>query len=95
MSEIRFEWDDRKDSANQRKHGVSFAEASSAFADEHGLLIGDPDHIEDEDRYILLGLSALLRLLVVVHCYRESDSVIQVISTRKTSKSERSQYRPR
>lgn len=95
MTQVRFEWDDQKNSANQLKHHVSFEEAASAFADEQGLLIGDPDHLDDEDRYILLGLSSELRLLVVVHCYRESDSVIRIISARKATKPERSQYRPR
>ena len=95
MTDIRFEWDNQKNSANQRKHRVSFEEASSAFADEQGLLIRDPDHLDDEDRYILLGLSSALRLLVVVHCYRESESVIRIISARKATKPERSQYRPR
>lgn len=60
MDDLEFEWDDRKNSANQRKHGVSFDEAVTAFADEQGLLIGDPDHVGDEDRFILLGLSSPL-----------------------------------
>lgn len=71
MTDLQFEWDDGKNRANQRKHGVSFEEASTAFADEQGLLIGDPDHLDDEGRFVLLGLSSALRLLVVAHCYRE------------------------
>ena len=95
MNDLEFEWDDRKNKANQRKHGVSFDEAATAFADEQGLLIGDPDHLEDEDRFILLGLSSAIRLLVVVHCYRESESVVRIISARKATKTERTQYQPR
>ncbi len=92
MSKIRFDWDDRKDASNRAKHGVSFDEASTAFADENGVLVHDPDHSDAEDRFVLLGLSSRLRLLVVVHCYRESDSVIRIISARKADKRERSEY---
>jgi uncharacterized DUF497 family protein len=67
---LRFEWDERKNTANRRKHGVSFEEAQSAFVDEHGLLIDDPDHSASEDRFVLLGMSSALRVLVVCHCYR-------------------------
>lgn len=84
------EWNDHKASANQRKHGVSFEEAASVLSDEEGLLIGDPDHIEDEARFVLLGLSSALRLLVVVRCHRESDSVIRIISARRATTTERS-----
>jgi hypothetical protein len=66
--EIEFEWDPRKDRANQAKHGVSFSEAATAFYDENGYLLDDPDHSDEEDHFVLLGLSSALRLLVVVHC---------------------------
>lgn len=92
MRELRFEWDPRKAAANRRKHGVGFEEAHSAFADEHALLITDPDHSEAEDRFILLGLSAALRVLVVVHCYRARDAVIRIISARKADPQERERY---
>jgi uncharacterized DUF497 family protein len=92
MAELRFEWDPKKNRENQRHHKVSFEEAETAFADEHGLLMPDPDHSEDEDRFILLGLSARLRLLVVCHTYREGDEVIRLISARKADRSERGQY---
>lgn len=92
MSDLRFEWDPRKAAANLRKHGVSFSEAQTVFADEHGLIIDDPEHSVEEDRFILLGVSATSRLLVVVHCYRASDSVIRVISARKADRIERQQY---
>ena len=95
MAELRFEWNSRKSTSNQRKHGVSFEEASTVFTDEHALLIDDPEHSEDEDRFILLGLSAALRMLVVCHCYRESDEVIRIISARKATQKERGFYNRR
>ena len=75
MAEIRFEWDPRKARANLAKHGVSFEEASTAFYDESGLILDDPDHSENEERFVLLGLSASVHLLVVVHCFRDADDV--------------------
>jgi hypothetical protein len=95
MTELRFEWDPKKDAANQRKHGVGFDEASTVFSDEHALLIDDPDHSDDEERFIILGLSANLRTLVVCHCYREAESIIRLISARKATPKERSQYAQR
>ncbi len=89
---MSFEWDDRKNASNRRKHGVSFEEASTAFFDENALLIGDPDHSGDEDRFILLGMSASLRVLVVCHCYREEDEVIRIVSARKADKLEHEDY---
>ena len=95
MAKLRFDWDPRKDSANQRKHGVSFEEALTVFSDERALLIDDPDHSDDEDRFALLGLSANLRILVVCHCYREADDIIRIISARKANRSERVEYQKR
>ena len=92
MAELRFDWDPKKNRTNQRDHKVSFEEAQTAFADEHGLLMADPDHSEDEDRFILLGLSARLRVLVVCHTYQEEDEVIRLISARTADRSERAQY---
>ncbi len=92
MSELRFEWSSRKAAENRKKHGVSFEEAKSAFLDENARVIPDPVQPEDEDRFILLGLSVQLRLLVVCHCYRQEDEVIRLISARKSDKSERKQY---
>jgi uncharacterized protein len=92
MSTIRFEWDPKKAEANLRKHKVSFEDAQSVFSDEHALLIDDPDHSEDEDRFVLLGLSGSLRLLVVVHCYRAKGSVVRIISARRADTQERSVY---
>jgi hypothetical protein len=92
MSEIEFEWDPRKDRANQAKHGVSFSEAATAFYDENGYLLDDPDHSDEEDHFVLLGLSAKLRLLVVVHCFRGRDATIRIISARKANPSETAVY---
>jgi uncharacterized protein len=89
---IRFEWDETKSASNRRKHGVSFEEASTAFFDENGLIVADPDHSEDEDRFVLLGMSSALRTLVVNHCYRGDDEVIRIISARKADRDERVQY---
>ena len=92
MADLRFEWDPRKNAANKRKHGISFDEAETVFADEHALLLDDPDHSDEEERFVLLGLSARFRVLVVVHNYRESEEIIRIISARKATKPERSQY---
>ena len=92
MADLRFEWDPEKDKQNQRKHGVAFEEAESVFADEYGLFMSDPEHSEDEDRFILLGLSSALRTLVVCHCYRVREDVVRIISARKANPSERGQY---
>ena len=92
MSNLRFEWDPKKDASNQRKHGVSFDEATSVFSDEHGLLTDDADQSDDEDRFVLLGLSSSLRTLIVCHCYREADSIIRLFSARKANKQERAVY---
>lgn len=89
---IRFEWDERKERLNRKKHGVSFAEAQSVFSDEHAILVRDPDASEEEDRFVLLGLSAIVRTLVVCHCYRRADEVIRIISARKANRKERLQY---
>jgi hypothetical protein len=92
MSGITVSWDDKKERENERKHGVSFGEAATVFADENARLHHDPDHSRGEDRFVLLGLSAKLRLLVVVHVYRQDESEIRIISARKASPKERTQY---
>ena len=92
MDDFRFEWDRAKARENARRHGVSFDEARTVFADENAILLDDPDHSATEDRFALLGLSAPLRLLVVAHCYREGDSVIRLVSARKATRTERAQY---
>lgn len=92
MSTLSFEWDERKASANAKKHGISFEEAKSVFVDERAKLIDDPDHSDDEDRFVLLGLSGALRLLLVCHCYRGDGNVIRIISARKASAKESKSY---
>ena len=92
MSSLRFEWDERKAAANKRKHGISFAEAKTAFLDENARVIADPEHSEDEERFVLLGLSISVRVLVVCHCYRKDGEVIRIISARKADRDEIEQY---
>jgi uncharacterized DUF497 family protein len=92
MDDIRFEWDARKNRENMRKHGLSFEEAETVFLDEKAIRYFDPDHSEDEDRFIMLGMSFSLRVLVVCHCYRAADSIIRIISARKANKKEAKAY---
>lgn len=92
MQEIRFDWDEPKSRRNVAKHGVSFEEAQTVFLDENAIEYFDPDHSEDEDRFILLGMSAKLRVLVVCHCHREEDAIIRIISARKAAKDEEEAY---
>ncbi len=92
MKKLKFAWDENKDLINQQKHGVSFAEAQTVFYDDYGRLIADPDHSQQEERFLLLGLSEQLRLLLVCHCYRESGGVLRIISARKANKAEQKQY---
>jgi uncharacterized protein len=92
MSSVRFEWDEKKSAANRRKHGISFAEARTAFLDEDARVIPDPEHSDEEERFVLLGLSISVRLLVVCHCYRQGGDVVRIISARKANRDEIEQY---
>lgn len=92
MSELSFEWDEHKNEINKRKHLVSFEEAVTVFYDENALVISDPDHSIDEERFIILGFSAKARMLVVCHCYRDSERKIRIISARKATGQEARQY---
>ena len=92
MSMLEFEWDPKKAAANLKKHRVSFEEARTVFLDERAKLIDDPDHSSDEDRFVLLGISGLLRVLLVCHCYRQQGQTIRIISARKASAGEARQY---
>ncbi len=92
MSQLEFEWDPQKNKTNAKKHGVSFAEAQTVFYDEYAILFLDPDHSEDEDRFILLGLSFKLNTLVVCHCFRQEETIIRLISARKADKDEERDY---
>ena len=93
MDDLKFEWDENKNLTNQSKHKVSFEEAQTVFYDEDAMLIDDPKHSEEEERFIILGLSKKLNLLVVCHCCRASDTVIRIISARKSTKTETKQYK--
>lgn len=93
MNGITFEWDAKKVSINKNKHGVSFDEAKTVFFDENAKIIHDPEHSDKEDRFVILGISATAKVLVVCHCYREKESIIRIISARKATNHEAKQYR--
>ena len=92
MMHIQFEWDEDKNNINKKKHKVSFDEAKTVFYDPSALIIHDPDHSEDEERFLIMGLSQTLKVLVVCHCYRENDEIIRIISARKADKDETRKY---
>jgi uncharacterized DUF497 family protein len=92
MKPLRFSWDDKKDKTNNRKHKVSFEEAQTTFFDENAIEFFDPDHSQNEDRFLMLGLSYLLRVLVVSYCLREESSEIRIISARKATEKEQKIY---
>ena len=93
MSQLLFEWDNEKNRINQKKHGVSFEEAKSVFYDDRAIQFWDEEHSEEEDRFLLLGISSKMRILLIVHCYREQESVIRIISARKATQKESQYYR--
>lgn len=93
ISNLSFEWDENKNTINKRKHKVSFEEARSVFEDVEALIIDDPDHSEQEERFIIIGFSSKANLLVVCHCYRKEDTAIRIISARKATLRESKQYR--
>ena len=92
MNKISFVWNENKSRQNVRKHGVAFADAQTVFYDEQALLLDDLRHSTDEDRFIMLGLSTLLHVLVVCHCYRDQGGIIRIISARKATRREQRQY---
>ena len=92
MKQLEFEWDDKKDKENSKKHGVSFDEARTVFYDEYAIQFFDPEHSEGEDRFILLGTSFKLKALVVCHCFRQEETVVRIISARKADKDEEQVY---
>lgn len=92
MAQLEFTWDATKARSNAKKHGASFDEAQSAFSDERARIIDDPDHADDEDRFILLGMSAKPRIVIVVYAYRDHDAQIRIISARKATPQERALY---
>lgn len=92
MNTLKFEWDENKNRINKSKHKVSFEEAKTVFFDEEALVIDDPEHSKDEERFIILGMSQKANLLIVCHCYRASETVIRIISARKATKTESGYY---
>jgi len=89
---LRFAWDPQKARSNQQKHGVSFEEAQTAFLDEQALVLEDPEPDDPEERFVLLGLSSSIRLLLVCHCLREGGDLVRIISARRATKAEGKQY---
>ena len=89
---MRIVWDEKKNQGNIKKHKISFMEAETVFYDPNAKIINDPDHSDEEDWFIILGLSKMLHLLVVCHCYREKDEIIRIISARKAGKKESENY---
>ena len=93
ISKIKFLWDENKSRTNLIKHQISFEEAKTVFEDENARLILDPEHSEEEERFILLGLSVTAKILTVVHCHRDDELNIRIISARKSTKTEQKQYK--
>jgi len=92
MDYLGFIWDEDKNKKNIISHKISFEEAKTVFYDPNAKVIFDPDHSKDEDRFIILGISKFLNLLVVCHCYKENDKIIRIISARKATTKEKKQY---
>ncbi len=92
---IEFSWDEKKNNRNRIKHGVWFEEAQTVFDDSLARVFIDHEHSDEEERYLILGVSTAGRLLIVVHCYREFDSIVRIISARKATKSEEAHYEKR
>ncbi len=92
MDQLRFEWDSKKDKINTQKHGVSFKEARTVFYDEYAIQFFDPDYSEEEDRFLLLGMSLKLKTLVICHCFRQEETVVRIILARKADKDEEQAY---
>ena len=89
---MRFEWDENKNQINQHKHGISFEEAQTVFEDVYAILFDDPDHLDQEERFLLIGMSTARGVCIVSHCYRGADDIIRIISARKATRTERSVY---
>jgi len=89
---MTFEWDENKNAINISKHGIDFDEASSIFYDEKAIMFDDPEHSDEEERFILIGMSQKLNVLTVCHCYRNRDDVIRIITARKATKTESEYY---
>ena len=87
-----FDWDENKNRINLEKHGITFEEASTVFFDDRAIIFDDPEHSIDEDRFLLLGMSETAKVCIVCHCYRESDTVIRIISARQATRKEEQRY---
>ena len=87
-----FDWDENKNRINLEKHGITFEEASTVFFDDRAILFDDPEHSIDEDRFLLLGISETAKVCIVCHCYRESNTVIRIISARQATRKEEQRY---
>lgn len=92
MNHLKFEWDNNKDKINSKKHGVSFDEAQTVFYDEYAIQFFDPDHSENEDRFLLLGMSFKLKTLIICHCFKQEETIVRIISARKADKDEEQAY---
>lgn len=89
---MTFEWDEEKNTINKKKHGISFEEARVVFEDELAILFDDPDHSEEEDRFLIIGMTDRKGVCIVSHCYRGEDDNIRIISARKATKTEQNVY---
>lgn len=89
---MKFDWDDAKNRINQKKHGVWFEEAQTVWADEYSVEFFDPEHSEEEDRFIRIGMSSRSNLLIVVFCERDHGDVVRIISARKATDKEKKSY---
>ncbi len=92
MKKLIFEWDDNKNKTNQVKHGVAFEEAETVFFDEKAIEFDAPDHSIDKERFLLLGFSQTLKIMIVCHYYRDDESIVRIISARKATKKEQKAY---
>ncbi|MBQ2633234.1 MAG: BrnT family toxin [Oscillospiraceae bacterium] len=92
MRMIEFEWNEHKNRIIIEKHGVSFDEGSTVFYDDYAILFDDPDHSDEEDRFLILGITRRENLCIVSHCYRGEDEIIRIISARKATKQETKTY---
>ena len=93
MNMIIFEWDEKKDKETQKKRNISFEEARTVFYDENARQYYDPDHSEDEDRFLMLGISHKFRILVVSHTVNDDETIIRIISARKATSKEMKEYK--
>lgn len=92
MENVKFEWDEKKNEINKKKHGLSFEEAREVFGDENAILFDDPDHSLDENRFLIIGSLKSSKICIVSHCYRDNDDIIRLISAREATKNEKRFY---